>query len=103
MAKEKDTHIFIFYTCLSLPAEGGLKHKDHSHIWSVSTDQFTYQACVWTVGGSQSTQRKPIHAQREHANSTQIGQSQDSNPEPSCCEATVRTQAHSLENSIKIF
>lgn len=28
MAKEKDTHTFIFYTFLSLPAEGGLKHKD---------------------------------------------------------------------------
>ena len=40
------------------------------------------------MGGSQSTWREHMHA-HEHANSTQKDFIQDSNQEPSCCEATV--------------
>ncbi|XP_060758999.1 serine/threonine-protein kinase pim-2-like, partial [Neoarius graeffei] len=42
-------------------------------------------------GGNQSTQRKPTQTWGEHANSTQKGPCRPlgSNPEPSCCEATV--------------
>jgi len=36
-------------------------------------------------------QREPTHTQEEHANSTQKGPSQDSNLEPSSCEAVVLT------------
>ena len=43
------------------------------------------------VGGNRSTRRKPTQTRGEHANSTQKGR--DSNPGPSCCEATPLTTA----------
>ncbi len=59
-------------------------------------------ACLWTVAGSRSTRREPTQTRGEHANSSQkgyrtqnptdVGQADpDSNPRPSCCEATVLT------------
>ena len=40
-------------------------------------------------GRSWSTGGEPTHTRGKHANSTQKNPSQDSNQEPSCCEATV--------------
>ena len=45
-------------------------------------------AYFWDVGGNQ---RKPTQTQGEHANSTQKHPDLDSNPGPSCREATVLT------------
>ena len=50
-------------------------------------------ACFLTVGGSQSTQRKPRQTQGEHANSTEKHPDPGLNPGPSCCEATVLATA----------
>ena len=49
------------YTLASLPV-------DHSHLvlWARQSCQLT---CLWTVGGSWSTQRKPTQAQTEHTES----------------------------------
>ena len=45
------------------------------------------------MGRNRSVRRKPTHVQGEHANSTQKGQSWDSNPKPTC-EALLRSQTH---------
>src|SRR4029434_896037 len=53
-------------------------------------------ACLYDVVRHRSNRRKPTQARGEHANSTQKGpgttwNDQDSDPGPSCCEATVLT------------
>ena len=58
--------------------------------WSRGNDR-SIECMSFDVGGNRSTRRKPTQTRGEHANSTQKGQ--DSNPGPSCCEATALTTA----------
>ena len=58
--------------------------------WSRGNDR-SIECMYFDVGGNRSTRRKPTQTRREHANSTQKGR--DSNPGPSCCEATALTTA----------
>ena len=76
------------------PTQGHTEYeREHAHslLRTIQGNQETQHACFWMVGGSWSTQREPMYAQGEHANSTQKGLSQDSNQEPSCCKVTVLT------------
>ena len=43
----------------------------HTHTHTYSQLRFTSLACFWTVGGSQSTWRKPTLAQGEHTKNVQ--------------------------------
>ena len=58
--------------------------------WSRGNDR-SIECMYFYVGGNRSTRRKPTQTRGEHANSTQKGR--DSNPGPSCCEATALTTA----------
>ena len=58
--------------------------------WSRGNDR-SIECMSFDVGGNRSTRRKPTQTRGEHANSTQKGR--DSNPGPSCCEATALTTA----------
>ena len=56
--------------------------------WSRGNDR-SIECMSFDVGGNRSTWKKPTQTRGEHANSTQKGR--DSNPGPSCCEATSLT------------
>ena len=56
--------------------------------WSRGNDR-SIECMSFDVGGNRSTRRKPTQTRGEH--STQKGR--DSNPGPSCCEATALTTA----------
>lgn len=49
--------------------------------------QFTFDVCLWTVGGNWGTMGKPTQALYKNANLP----SKDQNQRCSCCEATVLT------------
>lgn len=59
-----------------------------------NTDLIVFESvCLWAVEGNQSSQKKPMWAERVHRHRTERPQPTSSNPEPFCCEATTRTIA----------
>jgi len=66
----------------------------HSH--TLSLGQFRIEHVLfWLVEGCRGNWTESLHAQGEHAKLTQNDCSQDSNQEPSRCEATVNPH-HSI-------
>ena len=70
---------------VAIPSQGHTETNNHARHACPSNNLES------PINLSQRTWREPMHTRGEHANSTQLSRSQESNLEPSRCEATVLT------------